>query len=212
MQIGDKVKIISYRSSKLEGLSGVITREYKGIFGVMVEGHKNHNSQYGCYWLRKSQIILFEIEESEDEESEDEEMFGDYKTVQVSFLNDNEKEQVCMSKYAMYDNFEVGDVVVVKTGHHGLAVAKIASIDDTVSRVANGREIVTKVDMGTYENRVASRKRVSELKTAMDVRINKLQRMAVLEMFSEKDPEMKALLDEYKALTEQKGEVQKDGE
>ena len=131
MQIGDKVKIISYRSSKLEGLSGVITREYKGIFGVMVEGHKNHNSQYGCYWLRKSQIILFEIEESEDEE-----MFGDYKTVQVSFLNDNEKEQVCMSKYAMYDNFEVGDVVVVKTGHHGLAVAKIASIDDTVSRVA----------------------------------------------------------------------------
>lgn len=179
MQIGDKVKIISYRSSKLEGLSGVITREYKGIFGVMVEGHKNHNSQYGCYWLRKSQIILFEIEESEDEE-----MFGDYKTVQVSFLNDNEKEQVCMSKYAMYDNFEVGDVVVVKTGHHGLAVAKIASIDDTVSRVANGREIVTKVDMGTYENRVASRKRVSELKTAMDVRINKLQRMAVLEMFS----------------------------
>lgn len=91
MQIGDKVKIISYRSSKLEGLSGVITREYKGIFGVMVEGHKNHNSQYGCYWLRKSQIILFEIEESEDEE-----MFGDYKTVQVSFLNDNEKEQVCM--------------------------------------------------------------------------------------------------------------------
>ena len=201
MQIGDKVKIISYRSSKLEGLSGVITREYKGIFGVTVEGHKNHNSQYGCYWLRKSQIILFEIEESEDEE-----MFGDYKTVQVSFLNDNEKEQVCMSKYAMYDNFEVGDVVVVKTGHHGLAVAKIASIDDTVSRVANGREIVTKVDMGTYENRV------SELKTAMDVRINKLQHMAVLEMFSEKDPEMKALLDEYKALTEQKGEVQKDGE
>lgn len=40
MQIGDKVKIISYRSSRLEGLSGVITREYKGIFGVMVEGHK----------------------------------------------------------------------------------------------------------------------------------------------------------------------------
>ena len=141
-----------------------------------------------------------------------EEMFGDYKTVQVSFLNDNERGQVCMSKYAMYDNYEVGDVVVVKTGHHGLAVAKIASIDDTVSRVANGREIVTKVDMGTYENRIASRKRVSELKTAMDVRINKLQRMAVLEMFSEKDPEMKALLDEYKALTEQKGEVQKDGE
>mgnify|MGYP000755999558 FL=1 len=207
MQIGDKVKIISCRSSRLEGLSGVITREYKGIFGVMVEGHKNNNSQYGCYWLRKNQIILFEIEESEDEE-----MFGDYKTVQVSFLNDNEKEQVCMSKYAMYDNFEVGDVVVVKTGHHSLAVAKIASIDDTVSRVVNGREIVTKVDMGTYENRIASRKRVSELKTAMDVRINKLQRMAVLEMFSEKDPEMKALLDEYKALTEQKGEVQKDGE
>lgn len=81
-----------------------------------------------------------------------------------------------------------------------------------VSRVANGREIVTKVDMVTYENRVTSRKRVSELKSAMDVRINKLQRMAVLEMFSEKDPEMKALLDEYKALTEQKGEVQKDGE
>lgn len=33
MQIGDKVKIISCRSSKLEGLSGVITREYK-VFSV----------------------------------------------------------------------------------------------------------------------------------------------------------------------------------
>lgn len=201
MKVGDTVKVVKCEqyNRKYEGLTGEIIREYKGMFGVLIEGHKNHSSSYGCYWLRKSQIILFEIEESEDEE-----MFGDYKTVQVSFLNDNEKEQVCMSKYAMYDNFEVGDVVVVKTGHHGLAVAKIASIDDTVSRVANGREIVTKVDMGTYENRIASRKRVSELKTAMDVRINKLQRMAVLEMFSEKDPEMKVLLDEYKELTEQK--------
>lgn len=207
MQIGDKVKIISYRNSRLEGLCGVITREYKGILGVMIEGHKNYKSRYGCYWLRKNQIILLEIEESEDEE-----MFGDYKTVQVSFLNDNEREQMCRSKYAMYDNYKVGDVVVVKTGHHGLAVAKIASIDDIVSVVANGREIITKVNMDVYKDRVAARKRVSELKIAMDMRINKLQRMAVLEMFSEKDPEMKALLDEYKELTEQKGEVQKDGE
>lgn len=61
MQIGDKVKIISYRSSKLEGLSGVITREYKGIFGVMVEGHKNHNSQYGCYWLRKVRSFYLKL-------------------------------------------------------------------------------------------------------------------------------------------------------
>ena len=33
MRMGEKVKIISYsRNRKLEGLSGVITREYKGFF------------------------------------------------------------------------------------------------------------------------------------------------------------------------------------
>ena len=208
MKIGDKVKIISYRNKHLVGLCGVVAREYEGVFGVMIDGHKNHRSQYGCYWLRKNQIILFDIEESEDEE----EMFGDYRTAQVSFLNDNEKDQVCMSKYALYDNYEVGDAVVVKTSHHGLQVAIIASIDDTVGRVTNGREIIAKVDMAAYKDRVAARKRAAELKTAMDVRINKLQKMAVLEMFSEKDPEMKALLDEYKALTDQKVGVKKDGE
>lgn len=207
MQIGDKIKITSYRNRNLIGLTGEITREYKGLFGVMVDGHKNGNSRYGCYWLQKQQIVLFEIEESEDEE-----MFGEYKTAKVSFLNDNENERVCASSYALYDDFEVGDVVVVMTGHHGLAIAKIASIDNVTSRVTNNREVVAKVDMRIYEDRIAARKRVRELKTAMDARINKLQHMAVLEMFSEKDPEMKALLDEYKALTEQNGEVQKNEE
>lgn len=201
MKVGDTVKVVKCEqyNRKYEGLTGEIIREYKGMFGVLIEGHKNHSSSYGCYWFRKGQItVFFDNKESEDESI----MLGVYRTALISFLDDGKRE--CASRYALYDNFEVGDVVVVKTGHHGLQVATIASIDDTVSRVANGREIVTKVDMGTYENRIASRKRVSELKTAMDVRINKLQRMAVLEMFSEKDPEMKVLLDEYKELTEQK--------
>lgn len=207
MQIGDKIKITSYRNHNLIGLTGEIIREYKGLFGVRVDGHKNGNSRYGYYWLQKQQIVLFEIEESEDEE-----MFGEYRTAKVSFLNDNENERVCASSYVLYDDFEVGDVVVVMTGHHGLAIAKIASIDNVTSRVTNNREVVANVDMRIYEDRIAARKRVRELKTAMDARINKLQYMAVLEMFSEKDPEMKALLDEYKALTEQNGEVQKNEE
>lgn len=200
MQIGDRVTILSSWNGELDGLSGVISRKYKSIFGVTVEGRENPNSKYGCYWMKKNQTTLFE-------ESEGIEMFGEYRTAQVAFLNDNEYRRVCTSKYALFDDFSVGDVVVVKTGHHGLAIAEIASIDETVSRTSCGREIVAKIDMRAYRDRVAARKRVSELKTAMDERINKLQRMAVLEMFSEKDAEMKVLLDEYKALTGQKGEV-----
>lgn len=65
--------------------------------------------------------------------------------------------------------------------------------------------------MGAYNRRVEARNRAAELKAAMDARINQLQRMAVLELFSEKDPEMKVMLDEYKALTGDNGQVTEDG-
>lgn len=199
LKIGDIVRVVKCEQyhRKYEGLTGEIIREYKGMFGVLIEGHENHASSYGCYWFRKCQIaVFFDNKESEDESI----MLGVYRTALISFLDDGKRE--CASRYALYDNFEVGDVVVVKTGHHGLQVATIASIDETVGRVTNEREIIAKVDLTDFNKRVETRKRVSELKTAMDVRINKLQKMAVLEMFSEKDAEMKALLDEYKSLTE----------
>lgn len=199
MKVGDTVKVVKCEqyNRKYEGLTGEIIREYKGMFGVLIEGHKNHSSSYGCYWFRKGQItVFFDNKESEDESI----MLGVYRTALISFLDDGKRE--CVSRYALYDNFEVGDVVVVKTGHHRLQVATIASIDETVGRVTNEREIIAKVDLTDFNKRVETRKRVSELKMAMDVRINKLQKMTMLEMFSEKDAEMKALLDEYKSLTE----------
>lgn len=209
MQIGDKVKVIYCDKNDLVGLCGAIVRKYQNLFGVRIEGHCNTKSSYGCFWFKKHQIRLFKTDESEGEK-----MFGEYKTAQVSFM-DNEQNLVCAAKYALYDNYAVGDVVVVKTGHHGLAIAKIASIDAPsarTARVANGREIITKVDMDAYNSRVEARNRAAELKAAMDARINQLQRMAVLELFSEKDPEMKVMLDEYKALTGDKGRAVEDGE
>ena len=208
MQIGDKVKVIYCDKYDLVGLSGAIVRKYQNLFGVKIEGHSNTKSSYGCFWFKKHQISPFKTEESEGEK-----MFGEYRTAQVSFMDD-EQNRVCAVKYALYDNYDVGDVVVVKTGHHGLAVAKIAAIDAPsarTARVANGREIITRVDMGAYNFRVEAGNRAAELKAAMDARINQLQRMAVLELFSEKDPEMKVMLDEYKALTGDKGQVAEDG-
>jgi len=104
--------------------------------------------------------------------------------------------------YALYDEgIIIGDTVVVMTGHHGMAIAEVCSIGEMPKdSVTCGREIICKVDMAAYLDRKARAKQMAELKKEMDEKVKALQETALYELMAEKDPSLKAMLEQFKAL------------
>ena len=56
--------------------------------------------------------------------------------------------------------------------------------------------------MTAYEERREKARKLAELKRKMDVKVQQLQQTAIYELLSEKDPELAALLQEFKNLQE----------
>lgn len=191
MNIGDRVEIHGMQyDGKFWGKMGTVDRISNGHIGVLVDRHKNAASGYGCYWfssgdlkiMKEASIMLCE----------------GYKTVGVRFLSGSNTTKVYA--YACYDeNVKEGDIVVVQTGHHGMSVAQVASLEYT-GEVQASREIISVVDMQAYEERKARAKKKAELKKTMDKKVRELQETALYEMLAEKSPELKAILEEYNAL------------
>ena len=63
-----------------------------------------------------------------------------------------------------------------------------------------GREIVSKFDMCSYEERVAKRKQAKQLKADMNKKMKEMQELAMFEMMAKENPELKEMLDAYKEL------------
>lgn len=62
------------------------------------------------------------------------------------------------------------------------------------------KEIVCKVDFTAWNERRERAKRMNELQCMMNNRVRDLQETALFEMLASRDPELKAMLDEYKTL------------
>lgn len=147
-----------------------------------------------CYKFQNLQLV------ENNQEEQKMAITGDFKVVKVKFLNGTNTNTEY--EYAMFDDFEVGDTVVVASAHHGLGIAKISAIiprEQAITKTFE-REIVSKVDMETYETRKKNRNRVQELKRQMDKRVNDLNQLALFEMLAAKDDELSKMLGEYKQL------------
>ena len=117
----------------------------------------------------------------------------------VKFLDGSNKDKEYF--YALFEEYNVGDLVVVQTGHHGLALAEISSVDcGDKNRVKCSREIITRVDMEAFYQRQEKRKALAQLKKDMDKKVKELQETALYELLAEKDPALAAMLAEYKQL------------
>ena len=80
--------------------------------------------------------------------------------------------------FVAYEDMTAGDVVVV----------------DTV----NGFQLAT---VTGFRSRIPEKaERIKQLKAEMNKRVDKLKEEAVFEMMAEKDPTLKAMFDEFKAL------------
>lgn len=186
--VGARVRITNPRFENYNK-TGTITRKTSTSCWVLMDYGSSRN-----YKFQNLQLI------KQNQEEQKMAITGDFKVAKVKFLNGT---NTCTEyEYAMFDDYDVGDTVVVASAHHGLGIAKISAI------IAKGqadtktfeREIVTKVDIDTYEKRKNNRARVNELKNKMDKRFNELNKIALFEMMAEKDPELKNMLEEYKQL------------
>ena len=192
--IGARVQIKpkSHYNGRFAGEFGEVVRDYEDSIAVRIDGIDNPRSQYGAYWFNENEVEFIESEEIN--------MYGNYITADVAFLNGTNTNKTY--NYALYDSdIRPEDLVVVQTGHHGLAVARVVSTDgEPNGPVSHGREIVCKVDTTAFEERKARAAQLVELKARMDQKVQQLQKAAVYEMLAEKDPELAAMLQAYKDL------------
>ena len=193
-----KVKVIdgSKYGSKYTGKIGVIENTSCGntAFGIRLNGCENPKSSKGLFW--------FSVDEIEFIESEEDVMLSqneNFAVAGVKFLDGTNKDKEYF--YALFDEYYVGDLVVVQTGHHGLALAEISSIGwSDKEKVMCSREIVTRVDMKAFCERQEKRKALARLKNDMDKKVKELQETALYEMLAEKDPALALMLGQYKTL------------
>lgn len=202
LEVGNTVKIKKCKQQyrdRYRNEVGKIVQKFDNHIGVQLENRKNQNSSYGCYWFDEDEVELLYKNFSEREVLL---MTGDYKIAKISFM-DEKSIGICKQAYALYDEDIVeNDVVVIKTGHHGFAVAKIEEISEKGKRLECGREIVCKIDMASYIERKEKQEKLIQLEAAMTTRVKELEKLSVYERLSEKDETMKKLFDEFKNLSE----------
>lgn len=196
--IFDKVKYSGICNLKCGEIKQVYEKSLQFLYGIKIEGMTNPSSDKGIYWFSSESIKLYTSAKNESEENI---MIKDFKVAYISFLDSSTNRTY---PYALYDPYEVGETVVVHTGHHGFALAKIMDIstkEEDVNKVHCGREVVCLVSFASYEARQATLKRIAELKSEMDAKLREVQTLALYEMFAERDPDLNAMLEEYKALS-----------
>lgn len=126
-------------------------------------------------------------------------LYGNYIRAGIRFLTGDNKNTEY--HYALFDACAgLGDMVVVKTGHHGFALAQIVSIDNNTPLIQCDREVVCRVDMEAYKHRREVASRVDELRASMDRKAKQMQSLGLYEALAKADPGMETMLAEYKQL------------
>jgi hypothetical protein len=196
--LDSKVKIIasSKYGSKYVGMTGIVDNTSRSdVIGIQIPGCTNPKSEKGIFWFYYDEIEFIESEENNTMLNHNE----DFKVAGVHFISGSNQDKEYY--YALFDDAKVDDIVVVQTGHHGIALAQISSIGGTdKERVQCSREIISVVDTTAFESRKAQRNALAKLKKEMDKRVSELQETALYELLAEKDPALATMLSEYKAL------------
>ncbi len=160
----------------------------------------------GCYVRLENNAYLYynnanlEYYQKNNQEEQKMAITGDFKVAKIKFLEGANTSVIY--EYALFDDYDVGSYVVVKSAHHGFGVAEIVEIipKEQATTKKFEREIVTAFDMEVYETRKKNRAKIQELNNRMDKRFQELNKIALFEMMAEKDAELKGMLDEYKSL------------
>lgn len=189
--IGDRVKVLddNYRGRTV-GLVGTVRSAYDGSIAVNLDCLNNDRSKYGCYYFKPKQLEFLKGEMNI--------MDGIYRVALVNFMEGSNTSTDY--EYACYDDFvREGDICVVKTAHHGFALAKVRAFAEASTKPVT-REIVCVADFTDYNERVERRERSAKLMQEMKKRAAAAQEIMIYKTLAAQDPEMAKLLAEYEQL------------
>ena len=201
--VGDRIVVLQYSEyrGRYANEVGTVESVFKAkqyVYGVKLDNHTNNASGKGLFWFEAKHIKI-----EKEYEREEHFMFNNFAVAEIEFLDNPNSDRIC---YALFDDTIVPeDMVVVSTGHHGFAVARVANIHiapEMRKKVKHNREVVCKADFTPFYARKDAVKKAIELKQSMEQRIREAQEIALYEALAEKDPELKAMLDKYKSLME----------
>lgn len=201
-EVGQRVKVVDAGTYGISyfGETGVIVNPYSTeSIAVLLDSKFNRRSQHGCFYFSVDQLELIETNNTKNTGEEEMEKLTNYVNVaEVSFLNDNTAFRTF--EYANYEpDLAVGDLVVVKSAHHGMGLAEVIDIKERTSNDLY-REIVAKVDTAGYNKRVDQREKAAELKAKMQERAKQLQDIVLYQTLAKEDPEMAQLLGDFMTL------------
>ena len=125
---------------------------------------------------------------------------GNYNVAMVKFIQgyNTSKEYA----FALFDNdTDVGDYILCDTSQ-GYNVGKVTKIipQNEYSGCTVTKEIICKIDFTEFEKRKELRKQKEVLKKQMDKMVKDNQELFLYQALADKNPEMAAMLEAYKAL------------
>lgn len=128
------------------------------------------------------------------------EVKGNYRVALCKFLQGTNLTR--SYAFALFDyNVNEKDYVLCDTTN-GYNVAKVTEIVDKndYNGVTVTKEIVCKVDFTDFLNRIEARKAKEKIKKQMDRLVKQNQELVLYQMLANENPEMAAMLEEYKNL------------
>lgn len=149
---------------------------------------------------------LLNIIKSEEENEQMAKLTG-YYAVAVAVI---EEVTCCCKKdyyYAVFDDgntYKAGDQVLVSGCNKDvLTIKEILTVPEAEVKYNKNitAEIICRVDTSAYDQRVENRKKAEKLKKDMDAVIKQMDVTKKYEMYAAENPELAALLDQYKELT-----------
>ncbi len=183
-----------YRS--LVGKEGTVVRVSGIKVGVDVDGVNNEASSYGCFWFNPEN--LEEINNKEDNKMDKREIkLEGYNKVAMVSIDGSDRTYA----YALYDDtIKVSDYVLVTGVAEGKLcfIADIKSVDEV--RLDINQEVICKVDLSDYMDRVDRRKRKEKLKKEMAERRKIIEASKLDEMYAKEDKVYAAMLNELRGL------------
>ena len=147
---------------------------------------------------------LLNIIKSEEENEQMAKLTGYYAVAVI------EEVTCCCKKdyyYAVFDDgntYKAGDQVLVSGCNKDvLTIKEILTVPEAEVKYNKNiiAEIICRVDTSAYVQRVENRKKAEKLKKDMDAVIKQMDVTKKYEMYATENPELAALLDQYKELT-----------
>lgn len=200
---GDRVKIIS-PTSKYNGYSATIHSEYLGAscrryVRLFIDGtnYVKTPDKFKYTGFAKTSVIPLEINNSKGECNM--KLTGYNKVAVVEYCNHD-------YHYALYDDdIYAGDNVLVTgdlANKQNLIVKEIITIEEA-KEVYSGviaAEVKCKINLCAYEQRVKNREEAEKLRKKMDEEIKKMDELNKYEMYADRNPALKEMLEQFKSL------------